>query len=68
MKNLLYIWWSQLYYNEALMILVLLIIIGVCFAVIFAMFGFSGLTQPRKKMSPNAQASRDIDQHPSALT
>ena len=44
------------------MILILLIIIVVCFAVIFAMFGISGLTQALRK---KRVASRDIDQHPS---
>lgn len=47
------------------MIFVLLIIIVVCFAIIFAMFGISGLTQSAKK---KVTASKDIEQHPTAIS
>ena len=47
------------------MIFVLLIIIVVCFAIIFAMFGISGLTQSAKK---KVAASKDIEQHPTAIS
>ncbi len=50
------------------MILTLIIIICFCFAVIFAMFGISGLTQSLKKKPSVGQASNNIDKHPSALS